>query len=57
MVYMIAPSTSSPVALVPHRVECLMELSQTIVSNGGVEINDILRLFVVTHLLDSLREE
>ena len=43
MVYMIAPSTSSPeyqIALVPDRVECLMELSQPILSNFGVEIKD-----------------
>ena len=41
MVYMIAPSTSSPeyqIALVPDRVECLMELSQPILLNCGVEI-------------------
>ena len=48
VVYMIAPSTSSPehqIALVPDRVECLMELTQPILSKCGVEVNDKLRFF------------
>ena len=46
--YMIAPSSSSPeeqLALVPDRVECLQQLSQPIVSQTGVNINDCLRFF------------
>ena len=41
VVYMIAPSTSSPeylLASVLDRVDCLMELSKLIVSKCGVEI-------------------
>ena len=48
VVYMIAPSTSSPehqIALVSDRVECLMELTQPILSKCGVEVNDKLRFF------------
>ena len=39
VVYMIAPSTSSPeyqLALVPDRVDCLTELSNPIISKCGV---------------------
>ena len=47
-IYMIAPSSSSPeeqLALVPDRVECLQQLSQPIVSQTGIQINDCLRFF------------
>ena len=60
VIYMIAPSTSSPeyqLALVPDRVNCLMELSKPITSKCGVEISDTLRFFVVMRLPDSLNEE
>ena len=46
VVYMIAPSTSSPerqLALVPDRADCLTELSKPIISKLGVEIQDVLR--------------
>ena len=47
-IYMIAPSSSSPdeqLALVPDRVECLQQLTQPIVSQTGLHINDCLRFF------------
>ena len=49
VVYMISPSTSSPeyqLALVLDRVDCLMELSEPIISKCGVEINDVFFFFL-----------
>ena len=49
MIYMIAPSSSSPtdqLALVGDRTECLSELSKPVItSDGTTEINDCLRFF------------
>ena len=49
MIYMVAPSSSSPVdqlALVGDHVECLKELSKPITtSDGNTNINDCLRFF------------
>ena len=49
MIYMIAPSISSPVdqlALVGDRTECLAELSNPVTtSDGTIEINDCLSFF------------
>ena len=42
-IHMIAPSSSSPdeqLALVPDRVECLQQFSQSILSQTGVQVND-----------------
>ena len=41
-IYMIAPSTSSPVdqlALVGDRTECLQELSRPVIASNGVEVS------------------
>ena len=50
VIYMIAPSSSSPVdqlALVGDRTECLAELSNPVTtSDGTIEINDYLRGFL-----------
>ena len=48
VVYMIAPSTSSPsdqLDLIGDHLECLSELSQTIASSNGIEIRDELWFF------------
>ena len=47
-IYMIAPSSSSPVhqlALVGDGVECLLEMSTPVLASNGTEINDCLRFF------------
>ena len=48
LVYMIAPSTSSPsdqLALIGDRLECVAELSQKIASSNGIAFQDELRFF------------
>ena len=48
MIYMIAPSSSSPIhqlALVGDRVECLQELSNPVSASNGIEIRECLRFF------------
>ena len=49
MIHMIAPSTSSLsdlLALIPDRIECLQELSNTITSDKGIPIKDRVRFFI-----------
>lgn len=48
MIYMIAPSSSSPtdqLALVGDRTECLQELSRPVTSSNGMKVRDTLRFF------------
>lgn len=45
---MIAPSSSSPsdqLSLIGDRLECLTDLSQTIMSGNGIAFRDDLRFF------------
>jgi len=47
-IYMISPSSSSPsnqLALVGDRVECLQEMSSSIVAGNGVVVHDKTRFF------------
>ena len=48
MIYMISPSSSSPsdqLALVGDRIECLLEMSNTVVAENGVPLKDKMRFF------------
>ena len=48
LAYMIAPCSSSPsdqLSLIGDRLECLTQLTQTVVSNCGIAIQDELRFF------------
>ncbi len=48
MIYMIAPSSSSPIdqlALIGDRTECLQELSEGLQATNGVPITDTMRFF------------
>ena len=46
---MSSSSVDDQAAIIPDRLECLLSLSQPLLSSNGIQINDVLPYFVSDH--------